>query len=94
MKDNPGYFMGGGTKMEMMNLMRNYIAYRGHKENDLKLLIECKSIRGIELLTNYDRLAAAGAALMGSRSNYGKMLEKAHDKIDNNISVAFPMHRY
>jgi len=94
MKDNPGYFMGGGTKMEMMNLMRNYIAYRGHKENDLKLLIECKSIRGIELLTNYDRLAAAGAALMGSRSNYGKMLEKAHNKTDNNISLAFPVHRY
>ncbi|MHA1122317.1 MAG: hypothetical protein ACTSPC_05840, partial [Candidatus Heimdallarchaeota archaeon] len=93
-KDNAGYFAGGGSKGEMMGLMRNYIAYRGHKENHLSLLLECKSIKGIEFVTNFDLLAAAGAALMGSKSSYSKIIEKMQGNIDTNIASAFPIHRY
>jgi len=93
-KDEPGYFMGGGTKVEMMNLLRSYIAFRGHKENHLSLLLECKSIKGIEFVTNFDLLAAAGAALMGSKSSYSKIIEKMQGNIDTNIASAFPIHRY
>jgi hypothetical protein len=86
--------MGAGTKVEMMNLLRSHIAFRGHKENHLSLLLECKSIKGIEFVTNFDLLAAAGAALMGSRSSYSKIIERIQTKSDGNISAAFPLHRY
>jgi len=92
--DEPGYFMGAGTKVEMMNLLRSHIAFRGHKENHLSLLLECKSIKGIEFVTNFDLLAAAGAALMGSRSSYSKIIERMQMKADGSVAEAFPMHRY
>jgi len=94
MKDTPGYYMGGGTKVEGLGLLRSHIAYHGHKENHLDLLLEEKGIQGLEQLTNYDLLAAAIAALMGSRSSYATVLERANVPPDTSISTAFPLHRY
>jgi len=93
-KDNPGYFLGGGTKAEGLGLMKTHIFYHGHKENHLDLLLEEKGIQGSEQLTNYDLLASAMAALMGSKSSYATMLERANVPPDTSISTAFPLHRY
>jgi len=35
-------------------------------------LLECRNIQGKDEMTKYDRLAAHGAALLGSRSSYGR----------------------
>jgi len=57
-------------------VLKDFISYRIHKEMFLSFLNELKEIKGPEQMTLYDRLTAHGAALMGSKSNWGKVAEK------------------
>jgi hypothetical protein len=66
-KAKPGYWMGEGTKGEMLSLMTGYLDRNAHRERHVPFLRECKEIRGPEELKNKDRLAAHGAALWGAR---------------------------
>jgi len=65
--EKPGYWMGAAGKSNMFVEIHDYLQRNCHRERHASFLMECKQIRGPEELKNYDRLAAHGAALMGSR---------------------------
>lgn len=48
---------------------KDYIRYRGHKEEHLSYLDEVKSIQGVEQMNKYDRFTAHGGCLLGSKQN-------------------------
>lgn len=68
--------------MTLFNLLRDYIAGRGHKENFYPFLQECKDIRGMEEMRWYDRLAAHGLALMGAKSQYADLMKGSDETYD------------
>lgn len=67
-KKKPGVDSLERSKQELFSLLRDYIDHRCHVEPFADFLQECKDITGIEMMRNYDRLAAHGIALMGSKS--------------------------
>ena len=69
---NPGYYASQATKDELFRELKDYILNRGHVDPFLEFLLECRNIQGKDEMTKYDRLAAHGAALLGSRSSYGR----------------------
>jgi hypothetical protein len=71
--DKPGYYAQGDSKNDLFSEIKDYIEFRGHEDNHLTFLEECRSIRSKDELTKYDRLAAHGAALLGSKSPHGKV---------------------
>ena len=48
---------------------KDYIRYRGHKEEHVSYLQEVKSIQGVEQMNKYDRFTAHGGCLLGSKQN-------------------------
>ena len=48
---------------------KDYIRYRGHKEEHISYLQEVKSIQGVEQMNKYDRFTAHGGCLLGSKQN-------------------------
>jgi len=71
-KDKPGYYASISTKNEGFSSLKDYIKLRGHKEKHLEFLLECRNIRGLDDLTNNDRLAGHISALVGAKSSYMK----------------------
>ncbi len=82
LKEKPGVHNLEGSKMTLFNLLRDYIAGRGHKENFYPFLQECKDIRGMEEMRSYDRLAAHGLALMGAKSQYADLMKGSDETYD------------
>lgn len=76
MSDKPGYYAQGQTKDELFAEVKDYIEFRGYEENHLSFLEECREIKSKDALTKFDRLAAHGAALLGSKSPHGKIQDK------------------
>jgi hypothetical protein len=75
LSDKPGFYSLTANKDELFSEIKDYIAFRGHKEPHISFLEECRNIRSKEEMTKYDRLTAHGAALLGSRSSHGKAEE-------------------
>jgi hypothetical protein len=81
--DKPGYYAQGESKNDLFAEVKDYITFRGYEENHLLFLEECRNIKSKDQLTKYDRLAAHGAALLGSRSPHGKVQDNfSNQKID------------
>jgi len=79
-KDKPGYWAGERSKQRMFDEQRDYIEVYGRYENHLDYLIECRRIKGMEEMGKFDLFASTGAALMGSKSQYGDYLENFDEK--------------
>jgi hypothetical protein len=73
--DKPGFYSLSANKDELFSEIKDYITFRAHKEVHYTFLEECRNIRSKDEMTKYDRLTAHGAALLGSRSIYGKAEE-------------------
>ena len=73
-KEEAGGFTGTRTKEELFMELQRYFYYRCHKEKHFKILEEGVEIESPEHMKFYDRLAALGYALWGSKSPYGKHL--------------------
>jgi hypothetical protein len=78
--DKPGFYSLSTNKDELFSEIKDYIKFRGHKEIHYTFLEECRNIRSKDEMTKYDRLTAHGAALLGSRSVYGKAGELAESR--------------
>jgi hypothetical protein len=65
--DRPGYWLGKEGKVDMFQLINDYLDRNASRERHVAFLKECKNIRGPEYLKDFDRIAAHGAALMGAR---------------------------
>lgn len=74
LKLKPGVDSLERSKQEIFTLWRNYINFRGHKEQHVDLLKELKNIQGIELMRFFDLIAAGGMALLGAKSSYSKKI--------------------
>jgi hypothetical protein len=64
-KLKPGFFSLEASKNDLFTRTKDYIRYRGHKENFLTYLVECRDISGPEIMKNFDRMVAHGGCLMG-----------------------------
>lgn len=63
----PGYVLANSdVKQNMFNKIKKYISFHVHRDKQERIWKEAKSIRGIDYLTKYDILAAAGGCLLGS----------------------------
>lgn len=67
-KSTPGFNSEGGSKQDLFNGLRDYIQRHGLRERHADLLMECKEIKSIEEMTDYDLLTAAGGALLGAKA--------------------------
>jgi hypothetical protein len=76
LKEKPGMDSLERSKQDLFNLWRNYIDYRCHKEDHYDILMELKSIKGIEQMRYFDLIAAGGMALMGAKSSYTDTLNR------------------
>jgi hypothetical protein len=70
-EENPGFYAGAKNKEELFTETINFINMRGHQCKHLEYIVDCLEIKGYEDLTNRDRFAAVGWALLGSKSSYG-----------------------
>jgi hypothetical protein len=75
--EKPGYYATNSSKSDAFGELKDWVTYHAHKCKHLKLMEEIRNIRTMDELTKNDGLAAWLAALMGSRSPYGKVLDNA-----------------
>lgn len=92
--DKPGFYTGPENKNDLFGELKDFIAYRIHKEWFLSFLNELKEIKGPEQMTLFDRLTAHGAALLGSKSNYAKIAEREQQGIVWDIGGYMPLRQY
>ena len=64
-KLKPGFFSLESSKNELFTRTKDHIRYRGHKENFLSYLHECRNISGPEDMRNWDRFTCHGGCLLG-----------------------------
>lgn len=92
---NPGFnTQTGSIKQDLFNVKRDYIEKHGMRERHIEVLEQCKDIKGIEDLTDFDLFTACSGALLGSESEYGSHIEE--NSTDNAVSIEdfFPRYRY
>jgi hypothetical protein len=65
-KTLPGYNVGGTVKDELFKLGQLYIEHHAHRERHIDFLEDCKNIKGLYQMTDYDRLSACLGALRGA----------------------------
>ena len=71
-KKTPGFFAKGAYQQRIFQKHQQYIEQHGMRERHMEILLECKSIKGIEDLTNYDLFTAVGGSYIGAESDYGR----------------------
>jgi hypothetical protein len=77
--EKPGFASYEKQKNNLFLATKDYIRYRGHKEEHITYLEECKAIKGTEQMKKYDRFTAHGGCLLGSKQNaYNRLREGAH----------------
>jgi hypothetical protein len=83
-KPLPGRWTGTETQQDLVREYKDYIEFRGHKENHDDLLSEIKQFQGLESFTRLDLKTAFGYALLGSKSRYRELLSniESSDGID------------
>ena len=92
--DKPGFYSGVENKNDLFGELKDFINYRIHKEMFLSFLSELKEIKGPEQMTLFDRLTAHGAALLGSKSQYGKIAEREQQGVVWDANGYMPMRQY
>jgi hypothetical protein len=91
-KLTPGYSSTGNTKPELFNSLRDYIQLHGHRERHSEILMECKSIKGLDDMTNHDLFTACSGCLLSNENSYENAVEQAIKTY--NIKQAFPVYTY
>lgn len=83
-KNTPGFNSEGNnsTKQDLFNSLRDYIERHGMRECHADLLVECKEIKTIMEMTDYDLLTAAGGCLLGAKGEFIKLAKPVQPKSD------------
>ena len=82
-KSEPGAHVHRGNKQEGFTMVRTFLQYQCHKIKHLRFLEECRDISNIEDLRNYDTLASFMIALLGTKTQYSKVMQRiGADTID------------
>ena len=85
---DPGITSLERSKQEGFNEIRTHISIHGKREKHEDLLLEWKNINSMEEMTKYDLLAASMCALLGAKSQYGKIVEEENE-FNYDIEQAF-----
>jgi hypothetical protein len=93
-KKTPGYNSLGASQQKIFAKNQEYIENHGHRECHLNYLSQCKDIRGIEELTDYDIFLSAGGNLMGLDSDYFKNISRITNAKSVGVNDIFGKHRY
>ena len=80
-KDRPGFTSLGETKQDLFNAWKTYIKWHFHRERHLDLVEECKKIRGVEYMTDFDLFTSGGGCLLGIRSGYSEFIESMQEDL-------------
>ena len=96
MKANPGTYIHGHNKQDGFDMVRTFLQYRCKKIKHLRFLEECRDITNIEDLRNYDMLASCMVALIGSKSQYAKVMKRVNEQSINisELESIFRQHIY
>ena len=87
-RKTPGYNMGTKTGQKIMQLHQQYIKRHCMREKHIEILQECKNIKGIEDITNYDLFAAVGGSYLGSETDYKRFDNNNNDDEENEGDVS------
>jgi len=66
-KEHPGFFSLQNSKQQLFNAVKTYIKWHIHREKHLKFIEQCRAIKGVEYMTDFDLFTGCGAALLGSQ---------------------------
>lgn len=92
-KEQPGFYSKEGKKQDIWNAMKRYIYHHSKREKHIDILVQCRRIKGIEYMTDFDLFTAAGGCLLGSGIvDYEKNSEPEEAKVD--MGDVFPMYNY
>ena len=81
------------SKASLFNEIINYLKFHIHREKHIDFLYDCKQIKGLKDMTNYDRFTARGGCLLGAKARY-KEFKKPKNVVDGfNIKSAFAARR-
>lgn len=78
--EKPGFASYEKQKGNLFSSTKDYIRYRGHKEEHISYLEEVKGIQGVEQMNKYDRFTAHGGCLLGSKQNYYNLQREGSTK--------------
>jgi len=65
-KEQPGFYSKEGKKQDIWNAVKRYIYYHSEREKHRDILEQCRRIKGVEYMTDFDLFTAAGGCLLGS----------------------------
>jgi len=68
--EKPGFATYERVKNDLFSSTKDYIRFRGHREEHASYLQECKNIKGMEQMNKFDRFVAHAGCLLGSRQNF------------------------
>lgn len=91
-KNTPGFNSVDASKQILFNHLRNYIEVHCEREKHIRILEQCKSIKGIEDMKNWDLVTAAGGAIMGANSDFDRFM-KVEKKTGYDIGMYFGRRR-
>ncbi len=66
-KEEPGYYSLRDKKQELFKAIQRYIERHAVREKHIDFLIQCRKIKGIEYMTDFDLFTACGGCLLGSQ---------------------------
>jgi len=66
-KDHPGFYSLTESKQDLFNAIKRYIYHHSTRERHIDFLKQCRQIKGMDYMTDYDLLVACGGALLGSQ---------------------------
>lgn len=67
-KPNPGFFAKGPVQQELFAAHKQWLEHNWMREKHVDILEQCKDIKGIEDLTNFDLFVAVGGAYLGAET--------------------------
>ena len=92
-RDTPGYSKVGATGNRILLSAANFVELHGHRLPAIKLLENCRDLRGVKDLTNKDDVAAFAGACDGIDNDYRSELPPPVDD-DLGIGDFFQVHSY
>lgn len=89
MSETPGFTTtGGAMKQNLFTSGSNYLEVHGHREVHIEILRDMFDIRGIDEMTDYDRLTAVLGCLRGLDSTYGMISDYMKKTISTKIDLS------
>ena len=95
-KEEPGFYSLPGMKQALFRAIQRYIDRHCDREMHYEFLAQCRLIKGIEYMTDYDLFTACGGALLGSEvvRFETNLIEIEEADEGDDIGKIIPMYNY